>query len=212
MRNFAYPYFSRDIGEFWRRWHISLSTWFRDYVYIPLGGNQLGKARQAINSLITFTVSGLWHGANWTFVLWGFLNGLYLLPQSLRKNRVKRTRIIAEGRLIPSLGEAGLMAGTFALTLLAWVFFRSTSISSSFAYIGGIFTAPYTGGDYTQYLRPLIYSFALLLCEWLRREHQHPLENLGVPKWARWILYLILVQLIAQYGSFGEQEFIYFQF
>ena len=212
MRNFAYPYFSRDIGEFWRRWHISLSTWFRDYVYIPLGGNKFGKARQAINSLITFTVSGLWHGANWTFVFWGFLNGLYLLPQSLKRNRVKRTRIVAEGALLPTLSEAALMGITFLLTLLAWVFFRSESISSSFAYIGGIFCAPYAGCEVQQYLRPLCYGFALLTCEWFRREHQHPLEELKVAKWLRWMIYLILIQLIIQYGSFGEQEFIYFQF
>ena len=176
MRNFAYPYFSRDIGEFWRRWHISLSTWFRDYVYIPLGGNRCSKPRQIWNVLLTFTVSGLWHGANWTFVVWGFLNGLYLLPQSLRTNRKKQTDIAAAGRLLPSPVEAGSIVLTFFLTLLAWVFFRASSLSQAIGYLGGMLNAPFGANLHGAYTQELLLCAGLLLLEWLQRTKQHPLD------------------------------------
>ncbi len=113
MRNFAYPYFSRNIGEFWRRWHVSLSSWFRDYVYYPLGGPFSSKARQIITTIVTFTVSGLWHGANWTFVCWGFLNGCYYVPLILSKNPPHHKGIVAKKRGLPTLKEFLQMAGTF---------------------------------------------------------------------------------------------------
>src|SRR5690606_33557790 len=138
-RNFAYPYFSRDVGEFWRRWHISLSTWFRDYVYIPLGGNRSSKLKTITNTLIVFGVSGLWHGANWTFVVWGILNGLYLLPLMLINIHKKNTGIVAENSLLPSFKEFIQISLTFVLTLIAWVFFRSENLSSAFSYLSLMF-------------------------------------------------------------------------
>ena len=130
-RNFAYPYFSRDIGEFWRRWHISLSTWFRDYVYIPLGGNRTKTTLQHFSNLmLTFTISGFWHGANWTFVIWGFLNGLYYLPPVLLRGPHKhQTEVVALGRFWPTPLEFLQICRTFILISFAWIFFRATSFS-----------------------------------------------------------------------------------
>jgi len=134
-QNFAFPYFSRDIAEFWRRWHISLSTWFRDYLYIPLGGSKGGMKMKVRNTFIIFLVSGFWHGANWTFIIWGLLNALYFLPLLLRnKNRVN-TNIVAEGKWIPNLKELTQILITFSLTVFAWIFFRANSVSHAFDYI-----------------------------------------------------------------------------
>ncbi|MBC8488995.1 MAG: MBOAT family protein, partial [Bacteroidetes bacterium] len=122
MRNFAYPYFSRDIAEFWRRWHISLSTWFRDYVYIPLGGSRGNNFNKIRNVIIIFVVSGFWHGADWTFIIWGLLNGLYFLPLLLLKINRNNIGITAENRLLPTFKETFQMLITFFITLIAWVF------------------------------------------------------------------------------------------
>jgi D-alanyl-lipoteichoic acid acyltransferase DltB (MBOAT superfamily) len=123
MQNFAYPYFSRDIAEFWRRWHISLSTWFRDYLYIPLGGSRGGTWMKVRNTFIIFIVSGFWHGANWTFIVWGALNAIYFLPLLLTKKNRQNMEVVAENSFLPSLKEFGQMTVTFALTIIAWVFF-----------------------------------------------------------------------------------------
>ncbi len=213
MRNFAFPYFSRDIGEFWRRWHISLSTWFRDYVYIPLGGNRVSKARQMVNSMITFTVSGFWHGANWTFIVWGFLNGLYLLPQLMRKNRVKQSAVVAHGRLWIRPVEAVQVLLTFLLTLVAWVFFRSASVGAALAYLAGIFKDPFfTPGAYGSYTSAMVIGLGLLVAEWFQRERQHALEIQAWPMPVRWAVYQVVVLVILTQGNFGSTEFIYFQF
>jgi D-alanyl-lipoteichoic acid acyltransferase DltB (MBOAT superfamily) len=136
-RNFAFPYFSRDIAEFWRRWHISLSTWFRDYLYIPLGGSRGGTLMKIKNTFIIFLVSGFWHGANWTFVIWGFLNALYFLPLMLaNKNRVN-TDIVAQGKFLPNFRELSQMTITFLITLIAWVFFRANTVEHAFTFIQG---------------------------------------------------------------------------
>jgi len=127
-QNFAFPYFSRDIAEFWRRWHISLSTWFRDYVYIPLGGSRVGTWQKIRNVFIIFLVSGFWHGANWTFIVWGFLNALYFLPVLLSNKNRTHLNIAAQHTLLPSLKEVFKILTTFLLTVLAWVFFRAESV------------------------------------------------------------------------------------
>src|SRR5690606_24894946 len=132
MKNFAYPYFSRDIAEFWRRWHISLATWFRDYVYIPLGGSRGSKGKVIRNVFIIFIVSGFWHGANWTFIVWGALNALYFLPLLLRKRNKVHTNVVAQDSVLPSIKELFQMLTTFALTVLAWVFFRAENVSMAF--------------------------------------------------------------------------------
>ena len=149
LRNFAYPYFSRDIAEFWRRWHISLSTWFRDYLYVPLGGSKMGPWKKVRNTFIIFLVSGFWHGANWTFIAWGLLNALFILPSIILKTNRTNLDIVAQGKTFPSLKEVGQIALTFSLTTFAWIFFRSESIGGALKYIGRIFlkiiTASSTG-------------------------------------------------------------------
>ncbi len=213
MRNFAYPYFSRDIGEFWRRWHISLSSWFRDYVYIPLGGSRASTSRRIFNIVVTFTVSGFWHGANWTFIIWGLLNGLYYIPLMLQGKQKAHTDVVAKGRLLPTFGEAGAIAVTFLLTLIAWVFFRSDSVADAFLFLYGIVSRPVLSGMvYTGYVVPILGCLGLLAFEWLNRSRQHGLD---IPHWpflVRWGLYYLVIMLIVLYGATGEQEFIYFQF
>ena len=213
MRNFAFPYFSRDIAEFWRRWHISLSSWFRDYVYIPLGGSKVGKWAVIRNIFIIFVVSGFWHGANWTFIAWGFLNAVYFLPLMLFKQNRKNLGDAAEGRLLPTFREFIQINVTFLLTTLAWIFFRADSIQHAFSYLGGIFsmslfTLPETR---PKFLFVLILIF--LAVEWLQRSKQHALEfdTIRLPGFARWAIYYLVVIVIFYYGG-EKQDFIYFQF
>ncbi|TXK71924.1 MBOAT family protein [Mesonia sp. HuA40] len=215
MRNFAYPYFSRDIAEFWRRWHISLSTWFRDYLYIPLGGSRGSTGMQVRNTFIIFVVSGFWHGANWTFIVWGALNALYFLPLLLTKRNRKNLDIVAQDGFLPSIQNLGKILMTFGLTVLAWIFFRAENISHALSYINGIFSK-----DLFQIpeIRPTN-LFVLLLCflgvEWLGRRDDFALEkslNLRY-KSLRWLLYLLILLIIFLFGYTGEKlEFIYFQF
>ena len=211
--NFATPYFSRDIAEFWRRWHISLSTWFRDYVYIPLGGSRGSKGNQIRNVFIIFIVSGFWHGANWTFIVWGTLNACYFLPLLLRnKNRV-HTNVVAQNKSVPSLKEVFQMSVTFGLTLLAWVFFRAENVEVAFKYINRMFEFSIRLNDrldlerYTFEILPLI--LVLIVIEWFSRQKEHPIKNIKYP-----ILFTIgILLLIFVFGSFSNiQEFIYFQF
>lgn len=211
-RNFAFPYFSRDIAEFWRRWHISLSSWFRDYVFIPLGGSRRSLPRQIVNIIITFTVSGLWHGANWTFVVWGALNGLYYLPLMLSGRKRNWSGNAAEGRLLPGLREGTAILATFLLTLLAWVFFRAESLAHAFGLLGTIFGTRWTVPDTGEYGRALVLALVGLACEWLQRDKQHALDVAALPLAVRWALYLVLAASIVVFGSFGSSEFIYFQF
>jgi len=139
LRNFSYPYFSRDIAEFWRRWHISLSSWFRDYLYIPLGGSKGGNWMRIRNTFIIFIVSGFWHGANWTFIVWGFLNALFIMPSIVLKTNRNNLNIVAEGRIFPNFREITQLIITFSLACFAWIFFRSASVTDAFSYIGRIF-------------------------------------------------------------------------
>ena len=145
MQNFAFPYFSRDIAEFWRRWHISLSTWFRDYVYIPLGGSRGTKWKQVRNTMAVFLISGFWHGANWTFIAWGFLNALYFLPLLLLNKNRHHLDVVASGKILPSIKETFMMFITFGLTVLAWIFFRAQSVAQAVDYIKHIFAVDMSG-------------------------------------------------------------------
>src|SRR4030095_798603 len=133
-------YFSRDIAEFWRRWHLSLSSWFRDYLYIPLGGSKGGTWMQIRNTFIIFIVSGFWHGANWTFIIWGALNAIYFMPLLLTNRNRAHLEIIGQGRTLPTLKEFFKMSVTFALTVFAWIFFRAASVKHALNYIGEIFS------------------------------------------------------------------------
>jgi len=213
MRNFAFPYFSRDIAEFWRRWHISLSTWFRDYVYIPLGGSKGSIGMKIRNTFIIFIVSGFWHGANWTFIVWGGLNALYFLPLLLAKRNRKNTDNPAEGRILPTFREFIGILSTFGLTVLAWIFFRAESLGHAFDYINRIFSASFFEAPKSiQWdLVPALVVF--IIVEWAQRGKQHALELTGVKisKPIRWAIYYAIIIAIIYFR--GEpQEFIYFQF
>ncbi len=220
-QNFAFPYFSRDIAEFWRRWHISLSTWFRDYVYIPLGGSKTGTGKAIRNIFIVFVVSGFWHGANWTFIAWGFLNALYFLPLFLLKNNRKHTNTVGEGRLLPSLSDLARISVTFGLTTFAWIFFRADNMQHAYSFIGGIFSSSLFHSPikdlWAMNTGNQIILLGIALCfmvgmEWLHREKQYGLKlSVKVPKVIRWALYYGVV--IACFVMNGvQQEFIYFQF
>ncbi|WP_136481122.1 MBOAT family O-acyltransferase [Cognatitamlana onchidii] len=211
MQNFAFPYFSRDIAEFWRRWHISLSTWFRDYLYIPLGGSRGGTWMKVRNTFIIFIVSGFWHGANWTFIIWGALNALYFLPLLLLKKNRQYTNGVAEGRLFVNVKEIFQIAFTFAITLLAWVFFRAETVSKAIGYIKAIFSSSLLGHPRID-LKPFIFIVILVFVEWLQREEKHGLALSNLKYTAiRWSLYAILFCIILIFGA-QSQSFIYFQF
>jgi D-alanyl-lipoteichoic acid acyltransferase DltB (MBOAT superfamily) len=213
MRNFAYPYFSRDIAEFWRRWHISLSSWFRDYVYIPLGGSKMGLGKSIRNTLVIFIASGFWHGANWTFIFWGFLNALYFLPLLLMgKNRVN-TDIVAQGSYCPSLKELCQMLMTYSMTLIAWIFFRSNSVSEAFGFIFAIFDQSLFSVPEVFPKKTIILLIFFLMTEWIQREKKHALEfnNDHFPRIVRWGVYYLIALITISFGG-AQQQFIYFQF
>ncbi len=218
MRNFAFPYFSRDIAEFWRRWHISLSTWFRDYLYIPLGGSRGGNWMKVRNTFIIFIVSGFWHGANWTFIVWGALNAIYFLPLMLTNNNRNHLEIVAKGKYFPSLRELFLMLITFGLTVIAWIFFRAESIAHAVNYISEIFSPSLIsiprfsgrGGALTVIL--LVFGFVII--EWFGREQQYAIARLGLKygRFVRWAMYAFLIFLTGIFMRSEETPFIYFQF
>lgn len=216
-QNFAFPYFSRDIAEFWRRWHISLSSWFRDYLYIPLGGSKGGTGVKIRNTFIIFIVSGFWHGANWTFIVWGGLNALYFLPLLLRNKNRRHLEIVAQGKFLPSLKELFQIFSTFGLTVIAWVFFRAKNMVHAINYLMAMFSIslfePLKLVPVTKIWSVLILVSLLMLVEWLGREKAHALAFLGGnhKNPLRYLLYYIIVISIFWFGG-KEQQFIYFQF
>ncbi len=216
MRNFAFPYFSRDIAEFWRRWHISLSTWFRDYLYIPLGGSRGGLMMKVRNTFIIFIVSGFWHGANWTFIVWGALNAIYFLPLLLTNKNRNNLEIVAHSSSLPSIRELLNMLITFGLTAFAWIFFRANSLEHAVQYIGNMFKdlgSFLLISTYAQYQEILILLFIFLIVEWIGRKQQHALAEIG-RNWnslLRYGMYYIIIFSIFWFAG-KEQEFIYFQF
>lgn len=221
MRNFAFPYFSRDIAEFWRRWHISLSTWFRDYLYIPLGGSQGGVWVKIRNTLIIFIVSGFWHGANWTFIVWGALNAIYFLPLLIANRNRNNLDIVAQGKILPGLKDFLRILFTFLLTLLAWVFFRSENLTHAFAFLNRMLIESsiislsglkvFFKEFLTQDITPLLIIF--IITEWFQRAKHHALESLFInSRTLRWVVYLLVFLAILIRGVWTEQDFIYFQF
>jgi alginate O-acetyltransferase complex protein AlgI len=215
MKNFATPYFSRDIAEFWRRWHISLSTWFRDYVYIPLGGNRRGHVRTVINTMVLFLVSGLWHGANWTFVAWGAVNALLFLPLVLRRQNRKHLDVVAKGRFLPNGTELGEMLLTFTLSTLAWVFFRAVSIQQALQYFAGLFSRSLFEFPVMTFDTVIAIAMILVLIsvEWIGREGTYALERVGTLRHRslRWGIYYAVLSLVIAFGV-SSQAFVYFQF
>lgn len=221
-KNFSFPYFSRDIGEFWRKWHISLSTWFKDYMYIPLGGSKGGRISQIRNIFIIFLVSGLWHGANWTYVAWGFVNALYFIPLGIRNKNRSHLDVVAQNSILPSAREIIQMCSTYILTCIAWIFFRAENIYDAIAYINNMTVGVLHKQGYVDCVNlfywkvgwkiPVIILLFFVL-EWTGRR-----EKYGIAQWLffrsrtlRWILYyLIIICVISYLGS--KEEFIYFQF
>lgn len=217
-QNFAFPYFSRDVAEFWRRWHISLSTWFRDYLYIPLGGSRGGTKMKIRNTFIIFIVSGFWHGANWTFIAWGALNAIYFLPLLLTNRNRKNLDLVAEGKFFPNIKDFSSMILTFSLTVFAWIFFRAENISHAFSYVSGIispslFTIPRIGGM-NKVLMTIFIVGIFVLIEWVGRDNDNPLNSIlkNKPISIRWVFYIVIIILIYYLGNFEENTFIYFQF
>jgi len=210
MSNFKFPYFSRNIGEFWRRWHISLSSWLRDYLYIPLGGSRKGKWLSIRNVLIIFIISGFWHGANWTFIVWGLTHTLLFLPLFLiGRNRQFTKGIVAENTWLPSIKELFQMGATFFPVTIAWVFFRSETILDAFQYLYKIFfefNFPLTNRS------GIIFVFLLVIIDWFwRKDERNPL-NINY-NYYRWIVYVLILYLI--FGNLeivNMNQFIYFQF
>lgn len=216
-RNFAFPYFSRDIAEFWRRWHISLSTWFRDYLYIPLGGSRAGIWSKIRNTFIIFLVSGFWHGANWTFIAWGGLNALYFLPLLLSKRNRLNLGVVAQGKLLPSRREVWGIFSTFILTVLAWILFRSESIHQAWdIYIKVFSTSFFTHPEIAfskEFLLLSLLIFLFMIIEWVGREGEYAIEyfGLGWNRFFRYAFYYLVIAFIIWYSG-KELEFIYFQF
>ena len=212
LRNFNYPYFSRDIAEFWRRWHISLSSWFRDYLYIPLGGSKGGIWMKIRNTFIIFVVSGFWHGANWTYIVWGFINAVYFLPLLLSNSNRNNMDVIKLKFNFDSTKVILSILYTFSLTCIAWVFFRAKTITDAVLYLKRIVVNRDFG---FQYLDNERYSYELLamiflfvLAEWNSRTKIEPLSGKGsIIK-----LSLAIIAIMA-FGTFSDyKEFIYFQF
>ena len=212
MRNFNYPYFSRDMAEFWRRWHISLSTWFRDYLYIPLGGSRGSKWMQLRNVFIIFMVSGLWHGANWTFVFWGFLHALFFIPILLLDKNRNNLDQVAQNKMLPSLKEFFQMSVTFILACIAWVFFRASNITEAFHYLKNIITDTSFKIEYLNIERysieMLLILFIFIMFEWFHREEEHPF--IGKWKWLKIAGVILMLLTLGVYSN--HQDFIYFQF
>ncbi len=221
MTNFRTPYFSRNIAEFWRRWHISLSTWFRDYLYIPLGGSRTTKILIVRNIFIIFIVSGFWHGANWTYIIWGGLNAFYFLPIFLMKKNRKHLSTTTKNKFIPSFNELSNMFFTFILTVFAWIFFRSKTITDAFEYIKGIFNQNdffkiQTAKTYEVSIIPLIiYLTFFIIVDWYYRNEEIVFTNHNPTKSTiifKYIIYLFTIISIILSIKNQASNFIYFQF
>jgi len=216
MRNFNVPYFSRDIAEFWRRWHISLTTWFRDYVYIPLGGSRVSKAKVVRNTFIIFLLSGFWHGANWTFIAWGAYHALLFLPLILLGKNRKHTDVVATGRRLPSLKETGQMLLTFFLAVIGWIVFRASNIAEAWQYLSVLFsksllTIPWLYNRH--YYIPVVLSVVVMLVvEWLQRDKDHAFDLSGIKNHVvKFGIYYAMLVVLFWFGGHAE-SFIYFQF
>jgi D-alanyl-lipoteichoic acid acyltransferase DltB (MBOAT superfamily) len=217
IKNFSFPYFSKNISEFWRRWHISLSSWFKDYVYIPLGGNKVSKIKQISNTFIVFIISGFWHGAEWKYIFWGALNALFVVPaivfRSKKKNMDKEEHI----GLLSKINLSVSILITFLLTMMMWIFFRAENIQSAILYLRIIFSKSFlempnfTNVEKVHQLLLLILGFFIV--EWFGRKGNFALERLDnkFKLIVRWFIYYCLIFLIFLFSGNGV-EFIYFQF
>ncbi|MCG8475686.1 MAG: MBOAT family protein [Cytophagales bacterium] len=215
MTNFRVPYFSRNIGEFWRRWHISFSTWFRDYLYIPLGGSRAGKAKALRNIFIIFLVSGFWHGANWTFLVWGGLNALYFVPSFLRKKNRAYLDTVAEGKHWPSIKELFQMGMTFLLTAVAWVFFRAETLGQAAGYLKRLVTSArlFPAGFYYFHPKYAVILTFFVLMEWFIFRHEDFQLKIARRHFVfRYVGYITVLALGMMFFTLNGGDFIYFQF
>lgn len=229
MENFNTPYFATSIKDFWRRWHISLSTWFRDYLYIPLGGNRCGRVRRYLNLMITFLVSGLWHGAEWTYVVWGGIHGLYQVIGDLLAPVKKRINEVFEIKTDCVSYKFGQIIVTFVLTTFAWIFFRADSLSQAFLYIERMFVrfnpwVLFNGDLYTIGLERyeanvlIVSVIVLLLVDLVRYLKKQRIDEFLREQnlWFRWGVMIVMIVMIVVYGKYGPDydanQFIYFQF
>ena len=210
-QNFAFPFFATSINKFWQRWHISLTTWCRDYIYIPLGGNRGGKAFQFRNTLITFSIMGLWHGAQWTYVAWGVLNAVYFIPTIFSKG--ENSQIEDTNKLLPSLKELGGMLTVFLAIAISLVFFRANDMQHAISYFGMLFSESLFSIPQLAPTEIVVLMIGMLLIEWLQKDKRHALQfnNEKHPALLRWSCYIVLAFLINWYG-YIPQDFIYFQF
>jgi alginate O-acetyltransferase complex protein AlgI len=217
MKNFSHPYFSCSVSEFWTRWHISLSTWFRDYVYIPMGGRRVSALRRCVNLMVVFSISGLWHGANWTYVIWGALNGVYLIISVLTKRLRSVAWELAGVGEVPHVRRMFGMVVTFHLILLSWIFFRAESLSAAMSILKGIMTwrpglgAPLTVGGGSSEIGA---TLSLFLIAEIVQSRGCMLEAIrSRPVMVRFALYCAALSALILFGQFGSsQQFIYFQF
>ena len=223
LQNFSFPYFSRSIAEFWSRWHISLSSWFRDYVYIPMGGSRVGRMKQLRNVFVVFLLSGFWHGASFNRILWGGLHAVFMLPSILwASSQYKHTDIVAKGRSLPTWTELLQMLSTFLLCTLALIVFRTTSLGDSFRYLKAIVISIFDARIFSEIfvfwkqsmgLTPLLLIVILIVVEWLNRTKKYALDELAirVPQPLRWLIYFLLLGMLLLFAQ-RSRQFIYFQF
>lgn len=217
MQNFAFPYFSRSISEFWRRWHISLSTWFRDYVYIPIGGSRNGKIITIRNILIVFILSALWHGAKWTFILWGILHALAFIPVFIIRQKNSRQKVVAYGKNLPTIFEFFEVLSTFTFISLSWIFFRSSNINQAINFISKLFSSSLFSIpnyiDINLFMKTIALLTFFIGIEWWGRTNKYAIETFGW-NWKRkyrLLFYYSLILMIYMFAG-GEEQFIYFQF
>ena len=215
MRNFNYPYFSRSIPEFWRRWHISLTTWFRDYIYFPLGGSRCEKWKIIRNVYIVWSISGLWHGANWTFICWGVYHATLLATYNLLGLNTKYDKIVAYGKLFPSIKEFSQIVFTFVLAVFGWIIFRADSLLQATDFFKAMFTNKFFDCSNLHGKVNLLFCILLLIIEWIQRDKQHalqfPSKKVFRYRIVRWGIYYLILFVIAKFAGLS-QTFIYFQF
>ena len=218
MRNFNFPYFSRSIPEFWRRWHISLTTWFRDYIYFPLGGSRCDKWKILRNVYIVWGISGLWHGASWHFVFWGLFHATLLAIYNIFGINTKYNHVVAYGKYLPSIKEFFQMALTFCLAVFGWIIFRAESMTQAIDYFEHMLTNPFISKG-MRFGEATMWCILFLMIEWIQRDKQHALQFTNTKPFnyriVRWTIYLIIIGMsyVAYMERFYDNSpFIYFQF
>lgn len=215
--NFKVPYFSRSIREFWRRWHVTLMNWFTEYVYFPLGGSRRGKARTVLNTVIVFGLSGLWHGANWTYVLWGLYHALLFIPLIIT-GRGRYNDTVAAGKILPSLRQFGLILMVFVIVVFGLIIFRAPTVGDCVTYITSMFSSSLLKVGFGNDVKvALLYCAAMMVMEWIYREKRFGLDFGEAPsgllryRFVRWLIYVALF-VFTVIGSGLHSNFIYFQF